>query len=73
MIEWETGESIRVRVQAARNIQLARFSSIESLNIVAIAAVRIGRDTAVLPVAGRRRCTELLEVSEFDAGDNQSA
>jgi magnesium chelatase family protein len=38
----ETSESIRKRVQAARNIQLARFSNIESSNIVANADMRVG-------------------------------
>lgn len=38
----ETSESIRARVQAARNIQLDRFSNIESSNIVANADMRIG-------------------------------
>jgi len=35
--EWmgETSASIRARIQAARNIQLARFTNIESLYIVA--------------------------------------
>ena len=37
-----TSESIRARVQAARNIQLARFSNITSSNIVANADMRIG-------------------------------
>ena len=38
----ETSESIRARVQAARDIQLARFASIESSNIVANADMRVG-------------------------------
>ena len=38
----ETSESIRARVQAARNIQLARFANVESLNIVANADIRFG-------------------------------
>ena len=38
----ETSESIRARVQAARNIQLARFANIESSNIVANAGMRVG-------------------------------
>jgi magnesium chelatase family protein len=37
----ETSESIRVRVQAARSIQLARFANIESSNIVANANMRV--------------------------------
>ena len=28
---------------------------------------------AVLQITGRRRCTELVEVSEFDVGDDESA
>ena len=39
----ETSESIRARVQAARNIQLARFANIESSNIVANADIASGR------------------------------
>jgi beta-glucosidase len=39
----ETSESIRKRVQAARNIQLARFANMESSNIVAIADVLFGK------------------------------
>jgi len=38
----ETSESIRARVQAACNIQLARFAKIESSNIVANADMRVG-------------------------------
>jgi magnesium chelatase family protein len=38
----ETSESIRARVQTARNIQLARFSNVESSNIVANADMRVG-------------------------------
>src|SRR5215208_248872 len=38
----ETSESIRASVQAARNIPLARFSKIESLNIVVNADMRVG-------------------------------
>src|SRR6185295_18984969 len=38
----EMSESIRARVQAARNIQLARFANIESANIVANADMRVG-------------------------------
>jgi magnesium chelatase family protein len=38
----ETSASIRARVQAARNLQLARFSKIESSNIVANVDMRIG-------------------------------
>ena len=38
----ETSESIRKRVQAARNIQLTRFANIESSNIVANADMRVG-------------------------------
>jgi magnesium chelatase family protein len=38
----ESSESIRARVQAVRNIQLARFANIESSNIVANADMRVG-------------------------------
>ena len=38
----ETSESIRRRVQAARNIQLTRFANIESSNIGANADMRVG-------------------------------
>jgi len=38
----ESSEAIRARVQAARNIQLARLSKTESLNIVANADMRVG-------------------------------
>ena len=38
----ETSESIRPRIQAARNTQLERFSKIETSNIVANADMRIG-------------------------------
>lgn len=38
----ETPASIRARVQAARNIQLARFANIESSDIVANADMRVG-------------------------------
>jgi magnesium chelatase family protein len=48
----ETLESIRARVQAVRNIQLARFSSIVSSHLLANAYMRVGGDTAVLQTAG---------------------
>lgn len=38
----ETSESLRARVQTARNIQLKRFSNIESSNIVANADMHVG-------------------------------
>jgi len=38
----ETSESIHTRVQAAHNIQLARFATIESSNIVANADTHVG-------------------------------
>lgn len=38
----ETSESIRARVQTARNIQFARFANIESSHIVANADMRVG-------------------------------
>ena len=38
----EPSECIRARVQAARNIQLARFSKLESSHIVANADMRVG-------------------------------
>jgi magnesium chelatase family protein len=38
----ETSDSIRARVQAARNIQLARFANNESTHIVANADMRVG-------------------------------
>ena len=38
----ETSEPIRKRVQAARNIKLARFANIESSNIVVNADMRVG-------------------------------
>jgi magnesium chelatase family protein len=38
----ETAESIRARVQAARNIQLGCFANIESSHIVANADIRVG-------------------------------
>jgi magnesium chelatase family protein len=38
----ESSEIIRVRVQDARDIQLARFTKIESSNIVANVDVRVG-------------------------------
>ena len=38
----ESSEAIRARVQAARNIQLARLSKAESSNIVANADMRVG-------------------------------
>jgi magnesium chelatase family protein len=38
----ESSDSIRARVQAARNIQLQRFSKIETLNIVCNADMHIG-------------------------------
>jgi len=38
----ETSEAIRKRVQAARNIQLARFTNIQSSNMVANADMRVG-------------------------------
>ena len=40
----ESSEAIRARVQAARDIQLARFSKIESLNIVVNADMRVGSE-----------------------------
>jgi magnesium chelatase family protein len=51
----ETSESIRARVQAARNIQLARFSNIESSNIVANSDMRVGeiRQFCKLPEEGQ--------------------
>jgi hypothetical protein len=50
----ESSESIRVRIQAARNVQLARFSKIESSNIIANADMRVGgsgRGVAIPPKA----------------------
>ena len=38
----KTSDSIRARVQKARDIQLARFSNIESSTIVANADIRVG-------------------------------
>lgn len=38
----ESSETIRKRVQAARNIQLARFAKLGSSNIVANADMRVG-------------------------------
>ncbi len=38
----ESSASIRQRVQAARNIQLARFSNIESSNVIANADMHLG-------------------------------
>jgi len=38
----ETSDSIRKRVQAARNIQIAHFSKVESSNIVANADMLVG-------------------------------
>ena len=38
----ETLESIRVRVQTARNLQMTRYANIESSNIVADADMRFG-------------------------------
>ena len=38
----ESSENIRKRVQAARDIQLARFSKLESSNIIANADMRVG-------------------------------
>ncbi len=37
----ETSESIRARVQAARNIQLTRFANIESSHIIANTDMRV--------------------------------
>src|SRR5215216_1645017 len=51
----ETSASIRAPVQAARNIQLQRFSKIESSNIVCIADMHIGeiRQFRKLPEEGQ--------------------
>jgi len=59
----EMSKSIRIHVQAARDIQLVRFSKIESLHIVANVDMRLG-DKAILPIAGRR--------SGFVTGGNES-
>ena len=58
----ETSESIRARVQAARNIQLARFANVESLNIVANADIRFGEI--------RRFCKLQDEGQSDDCGDD---
>src|SRR5512145_246491 len=51
----ESSESIRARVQAARNIQQARFSNIESSDIVSNADMRVGeiRQFCKLPEDGQ--------------------
>ena len=59
----ETSESIRARVQAARNIQLTRFANIESSNIVANADMRVGEI---------RQFCKLQAASEFDASGDES-
>jgi magnesium chelatase family protein len=61
----ESSESIRARVQAARNIQLECFSKIDSSNIVVNADMRVGGCKAILQVTGRR--------SESDAGGDESS
>jgi magnesium chelatase family protein len=52
----ESSESIRTRVQAARDIQKKRFSNIESLDIVCNADMRVGgiRQFCRLPEEGQR-------------------
>jgi predicted ATPase with chaperone activity len=56
-------------VQSTRNIQQARFTNPNSKtsDIISNADRRIGGDQAILPVAGRRRRTERVEVSQLDA------
>jgi magnesium chelatase family protein len=51
----DSSEAIRARVQAARNIQLRRFSKVESSNIVCNADMHIGeiRQFCKLPEEGR--------------------
>lgn len=51
----QSSESIRARVQAARNIQLKRFSKIESSNIVCSADMSVGeiRQYCKLPENGQ--------------------
>ena len=56
----ESSAAIRAPVRAARNIQLAQFSKIESSNMVANADIRVGEIRQFLQAAKRR--------SEFDAG-----
>jgi len=73
----ESSESIRARVQAARNIQQARFtnadsrlSKTESSNIISNADMRIGeiRQFCKLQAEGRAlRPKGVSKVSEFDA------
>ena len=60
----EMSETIRARVQAARDIQNKRFSCHGASDIVCNADMRVGGDTAILPVAGRG--------SEPDAGGHVS-
>lgn len=63
----ETSASIRQRVQTARDIQNQRFSR---CGLQCRYARRGGK--AILQPPARRRCTELVEVSEFDASSHES-
>jgi magnesium chelatase family protein len=61
----ESSETLRARVQAARDIQSERFSSNGSSDIVCNADMCVEENTAILQIAGRR--------PEPDAGGNDSA
>ena len=68
----ETSESIRARVQAARNIQLARFANIESTNIVANADMRVGEIQQFCKLQDEGAVLSRVEVSEPDAGGDDA-
>ena len=68
----ESSESIRARVQAARNIQLARFANIESSNIVANADMRVGGIRQFCGLQTEGAVLSRVEVSELDAGGGES-
>ncbi|MDP1714508.1 MAG: hypothetical protein Q8L41_07145 [Anaerolineales bacterium] len=54
----ELSETIRQRVQAARDIQKKRFANGEAKGII-------------LSIAGRRRWVEPVETSDLDAGNHE--
>jgi hypothetical protein len=55
----ERSEILRKRVQAARNIQQARFSNVESFDIVCNADVRVGKIQSVHQVEVLQYCPKL--------------
>ena len=68
----ESSESIRARVQAARDIQNKRFSSNGSSDIVCNADMRVGEIRQFCKLQDEGVALSCVEASEFDAGGDES-